>query len=98
MILIQAKLKIQENKESSFLESIQSLITLSQKEEGNISYQLVKSVQEINEFIMLEAWRDRAAIEKHNKSEHFQSFTSVAPNFMAAPLEVKIYHAEEMKA
>jgi quinol monooxygenase YgiN len=40
---------------------------------------------------------DFAAVERHNKSDHFTTFVGKAPQYLAAPLEVKFYDGKEIK-
>ncbi|MEM5010399.1 putative quinol monooxygenase [Niallia taxi] len=96
MFVIHAKMKLQEGKEAAFLEEVCTLVKASREEEGNISYQLVKSVEEENTFIMIEGWKDQAAIEQHNASSHFQGFVSKAGEYLAAPLEAEVFQAEKL--
>ena len=97
MFIIHAKMKLQEGKEAAFLEEVQALVKASQAEEGNVSYNLVKSVEEENTYLMIEGWKDQAAIESHNKSSHFQGFVAKAGEYLAAPLEAELYHAEKIE-
>ncbi|MGB8001352.1 MAG: putative quinol monooxygenase [Anaerobacillus sp.] len=97
MIITHAKLQINSAREEGFLEEVRSLIAKSREEEGNISYTLMKDVDEENVFTMVEIWEDFSAVERHNASEHFQAFVGKAPEYLVAPLEVKSYEGNELK-
>lgn len=43
---------------------------------------------------MVEAWKDMDAVKNHNQSDHFTAFMAKAPQYMAAPVDVKLYNAE----
>lgn len=47
------------------------LVARSQAEEGCLSYTLNRSLSDPRVHTMLEVWRDQAAIDAHNSSEHF---------------------------
>lgn len=96
MFIIHAKMQIQPGKVDSFLNEINELIKLSQAEEGNISYELMRSTSEENAFMMVEEWKDSEAIEVHNKSAHFNDFVAKAPEYFAAPMEVKVFQSEKI--
>lgn len=96
MIIIHAEFKIQEDKEQAFLEEIRPLLTASKAENGNITYDLMKSTENKCAYTMIEVWQDMMAVESHNKSEHFTSFVNKAPQFLAAPLDVKLYEGTEL--
>ena len=96
MIIIHAEFKIQKDKDQAFLEEIHPLLTASKAENGNVAYDLMKSTEKEYTFTMVEVWQDMMAVESHNKSEHFTSFVNKAPQFLAAPLDVKIYEGTEL--
>ncbi|MFC7784148.1 putative quinol monooxygenase [Rossellomorea sp. GCM10028870] len=96
MIIIHAEFQINPTKEQAFLEEIRPLVAASRAEEGNISYDLMKDTERESVYTMVEAWRDAAAVETHNASEHFSSFVGRAPEYLAAPLDVKIYEGNKV--
>ncbi|MGB3260749.1 putative quinol monooxygenase [Paenisporosarcina sp.] len=95
MILIHAGFQLQADKEQSFLEEIRTLITASRTEIGNVSYDLMKDTEKEYEYMMVEVWQDMNSVENHNKSDHFTSFANKAPQYLAAPLRMKIYEGNE---
>ncbi|MBR1457584.1 MAG: antibiotic biosynthesis monooxygenase [Oscillospiraceae bacterium] len=48
------------------------LVEKSQAEPGNICYTLNQSTSDPRVHSFLESWKDQAAIDAHNASEHFQ--------------------------
>ncbi|WP_371018364.1 putative quinol monooxygenase [Pseudalkalibacillus sp. JSM 102089] len=97
MIIIHAGLQINPAKEEEFLKEVTTLIEAARNEEGNISYTLSKEVEKENTYKMIEAYKDMAAVEAHNQSAHFQTFVGKAPEYLVAPLEVKLYDATEIQ-
>ncbi|AHV95414.1 putative quinol monooxygenase [Paenibacillus sabinae] len=95
MIIIHAKFYVNPEKREGFLAEVKPLIAESQAEEGNIYYDLYEQSEQKNVFIMVEAWRDSEAVKFHNATSHFTSFAGKAGEFLSAPLEVKLYNAEE---
>lgn len=96
MIIIHALLHVNPAREADFLAAAKPLVAATHEEEGNISYELYKSATEGNVYIMVEAWRDQAAVGAHNTSPHFTGFAAKAGEFLTAPLDVKVYTAEEL--
>ena len=47
------------------------LVEKSQAEAGNVSYTLNKSIADPRVHTFIEIWKDQAAIDAHNASEHF---------------------------
>ncbi|RLQ97447.1 putative quinol monooxygenase [Falsibacillus albus] len=97
MIVIHAKFQIHTDKEQSFLDVIRPLVTASRAEEGNISYDLMKDTEHDGIYTMVEVWEDMSVVESHNKSEHFTSFGSIAPEYLAAPMKVNVYDGKRLK-
>ncbi|MGP7816609.1 putative quinol monooxygenase [Niallia sp. 01092] len=96
MIIIHAVFKVNPEKRDGFLAEIKPLITGSQAEAGNISYQLYEEVDSANTFIMVESWKDEQAVKIHNQQPHFTNFVVKAEEFLIAPLEVTNYSAEKL--
>ncbi|WP_226673890.1 putative quinol monooxygenase [Rossellomorea aquimaris] len=97
MIIIHAEFKINPIQEQAFLEEIRPLVAASRAEAGNISYDLMKDTEREHVYTMVEVWKDSSAVESHNASEHFTSFVGRAPEYLAAPLDVKIYEGNKIE-
>lgn len=91
MIIIHAEMKVNPGLEAEFLVSIQELIESSRTEAGNVSYKLMKDVEQDNTYLMVEQWKDQEAVAAHNTSSHFQAFVATAPKYLTAPLHVQAY-------
>ena len=74
MMIINAKIKISEEKRDEYLKLMKHLVSESRKEEGVLFYSHYEDVQDRNTFIVVENYVDEAAIKSHNESEHLQMF------------------------
>lgn len=97
MIIIHAHLQIKPDQEQTFLEAAQTLLSATRAEEGNMSYDLMKSTEQDYHYTVVEIWKDLEATTIHNASEHFTAFTQKAPTFMAAPMDLKVFSGEPIK-
>ncbi|SDM99129.1 Quinol monooxygenase YgiN [Fictibacillus solisalsi] len=97
MIIIHAKMFVNPTKEEEFLEEVQQLISASQEEIGNVSYDLFKDTVEDSAYLMVEGWKDLEAVDAHNKSSHFTEFVGKAQNYLIRPLDVKVFNAQQVK-
>lgn len=89
MISIVAKFVVNAGEEENFLAIAEKLVKSSNQEKGCIEYALQKHLHQERTYCMLEKWKDQAAIDEHNKSEHF---TSLVPQIgKIATVEVDIY-------
>ncbi|MEC2057515.1 antibiotic biosynthesis monooxygenase [Peribacillus psychrosaccharolyticus] len=98
MIIIHAHLQVKPDQEQAFLEEGKILLSATRAEEGNISYDLMKSTEQEHHYTMVEVWKDVEATTLHNTSEHFTAFTQKAKTFMAAPMDLKVFSGEAVKA
>ena len=71
MIVLVVNFKIKEGKKEAFLDVIGRVIAGSQKEEGNIEYDLFADMEQPNEFVLLEKWKDQAALDFHKTTDHY---------------------------
>ncbi|MBP3041055.1 antibiotic biosynthesis monooxygenase [Bacillaceae bacterium Marseille-Q3522] len=95
MIVIHAYMEVKPEKTEGFLTFIQPLVQGSQKEAGNISYRFVQVVEIKNKFIMVEEWESALALEEHEKTPHFLSFTSQAEEYLLSPANVKKFTVQQ---
>ncbi len=78
MISIFAEFHLKPENIEEFLELVKPLIRASNEEAGCIKYELHKALNMDNTYMMVEEWKDQAAIDFHNQTEHF---TSIVPRF-----------------
>lgn len=97
MIIIHAGLKVNPERREQFLSEAKQLLAATHAEEGNLSYELYENAGEENAFMMIEKWRDAEAVSSHNTSPHFTGFAAKAGEFLTAPLDVKVFSAEQVK-
>ena len=76
MIIINAKIKVDENKREDYLQLMADLVEHSRQEKGNLFYHHYEDVSEANTFVVVENYKDENAVEEHNQSEHFQTICS----------------------
>ena len=71
MIKIIAKRLVREECIDDYLRMTAELISASQAEPGCVTYTLNRCAENPRLFCFIEIWKDQAAIEAHNTSEHF---------------------------
>jgi len=57
----------------------------SRKEPGNLRWDLLQDEEDPNLFRLYEVYRDKAALEEHQKQEHFLNWRKAVEPLMAAP-------------
>jgi quinol monooxygenase YgiN len=86
--VIVARLLVKEGKEADFLKIAQPLVEATNKEEGNLYYELYQSPRNSKIFIFYEEYVDDAAFEVHGNSEHFKKFAAAVPELVAEDMKV----------
>lgn len=71
MIKIVAVMKIKAEYVDTFKTLAKELVEKSRAEEGNISYSLNELIGDPATLTFIEVWKDQAAIDTHNATEHF---------------------------
>ncbi|MBQ3424287.1 MAG: antibiotic biosynthesis monooxygenase [Clostridia bacterium] len=71
MIKIVAVMKIKAEYVDTFKTLARELVEKSRAEEGNISYSLNELIGDPATLAFIEVWKDQAAIDTHNATEHF---------------------------
>ncbi|BBD89125.1 putative quinol monooxygenase [Staphylococcus caprae] len=90
MIIINAKLQIDENKRDDYLELMNELVQNSRQEEGNVFYHHYEDVNEKNVFVVVENYKDEHAVQAHNDSGHFQTFSQHIGDYVIKEPEINV--------
>lgn len=80
MILIIAKNHVKTDKLQDFETLASELVLKSSAEEGNVSYELFRELENPCLLTFVEKWRDEDAVEIHMNSSHFKA---IAPKLGA---------------
>ncbi|MCT1926457.1 putative quinol monooxygenase [Staphylococcus pasteuri] len=95
MMIINAKIKILEEKRDEYLKLMESLVEETRKEDGVLYYSHFEDVQERNTFVVVENYVDEAAINSHMESPHFQNFNNKVKEYVAEEPVIEI--AQQIK-
>ncbi len=69
------------------------LVEKTKLEQDCIEYNLFVDQENKSHFIFIEAWTDRAALDRHCQSEHFQRLVPEINQYQASPCHVLIMDA-----
>ncbi|MCE5090251.1 antibiotic biosynthesis monooxygenase [Staphylococcus devriesei] len=90
MIIINAKLKVNEAYREEYLELMKGLVDNARQEEGNTFYSHYEDVSERNTFVVVENYKDQEAVEAHNHSEHFKVFSENIGKYITEQPEIDV--------
>jgi quinol monooxygenase YgiN len=90
MISVIAKLPVKEGKMEEAISAFKELMTHVAKEEGTLSYTLNQGKSIPNTLVVMERYKDKAALDAHSSSPHFKAFLPKSAGFMAAKPEITV--------
>ena len=88
MIVLIAKSTVQEGKQEEFVRIAKKMVEETRKEEGCISYDLVKDETDDVVFCFIEKYKDEAALEAHRASAYFQTYVPMLGALRTKPSEL----------
>ncbi len=83
MIFITAKFRIQPEHADNWPEISRSFTESTRAEDGCLWFDWSRSLDDPNEYVLVEAFRDDDAGAAHVQSEHFKNATQELPNYLA---------------
>ncbi|MBN1085810.1 antibiotic biosynthesis monooxygenase [Erwinia aphidicola] len=84
-ILIVATFTAKAGKGDELFAVLNRCVAPSRLEEGNLHYDLYRSVENSDSFLFHETWKSAAAIELHESQPHFQALLAGVESLLAAP-------------
>ncbi|SDQ63731.1 putative quinol monooxygenase [Quadrisphaera sp. DSM 44207] len=83
MIFIVVKFPVRPERSDEWLDLVRPFTEATRAEPGNIFFEWSRSVDDPDEFVVVEAFQDDAA-QAHVSSDHFRDFVSWAPDVVSA--------------
>ncbi len=88
MIFIVTKNRARRKFADEWRSHVEDFTEATRAEPGNLFFDWYRSVDDPNEYLLVEAFRDRAAGEAHVNSEHFRAASVVLSELLAAVPEI----------
>lgn len=96
MIIVTAKMKVKQDFKSDFMVETEPLIENTRSENGCISYNLYNDIDDPNQLVMLEFWKDMDSLDAHMDTAHFKNFGNAISEYLADEIEIFKYEAQEV--
>ena len=90
MIGVVAKVPVKDGKADDVIELFKELMAPVADEEGTLLYTLNRDPANPNTIVILERYRDKAALDAHSSTPHFKALFSRMPEFLAGKPEISI--------
>lgn len=91
--IMHATMPIKPDAREDFLAALPGLVEASNAEEGVLSYSCYESVAQPNTFVMIEVYADKAGMDAHLASPHFQAAAPVLGKVLAGAPTLEYYEA-----
>jgi len=88
MIFIVVKFSIRPDVAEQWLARVAPFTTATRAEPGNVFFEWSRSVEKPNQFVLIEAFRNREAGEAHVHSEHFKAAMAWMPDAVSETPEI----------
>jgi quinol monooxygenase YgiN len=88
MIFIVTKNRARRKYADEWRERVEDFTAATRAEPGNLFFDWYRNVDDPTEYVLVEAFKDRAAGEAHVNSDHFQAATKVLSELLAAVPEI----------
>lgn len=82
MIFITARFSVRPEYADNWLEYVREFTEATRAEPGNLWFDWSRDLENPNEFVLIEAFRDGQAGIEHVQSEHFKTATQETPRFL----------------
>ncbi len=90
MISLIAKLPIKEGKMDEAISLFKELMKEVAKEEGTLSYTINRPQKDPNMLVVMERYKDKAALDFHSSTPHFKAFFAKSGALMAGRPELTV--------
>lgn len=88
MIFIAVKFSVRPEVAEQWLSRVAPFTSATRGEPGNVFFEWSKSVEKPNQFVLLEAFKDREAGEAHVNSDHFKAAMAWMPEMISEKPEI----------
>lgn len=86
-----AHMRAQEGKGAELGEALKGLIEPTRAEPGNISYELLASLEDDRDYIFIEEYQDGDALDAHMNSPHVAAAMAAMPDLVDGGLDLRTY-------
>ena len=90
MVSVIAKLPIKKGKVEEAIAAIKELMVQVAREEGTLQYTLNRDPSNPNTLMIMERYKDKAALDAHSSSPYFKEFFAKSREFIAGKPEITV--------
>jgi quinol monooxygenase YgiN len=94
MIVVVGRVRTDADKRAELVRIGQAVAGASRAEAGCITYRLYEDTELDNDFVFVEEWESREALQQHFATAHVADFMRAIPDTIVAPPDVKFHTIE----
>lgn len=91
-IYLTAIIKSKEEHQAEVLEVLQTMVTETRKEEANELYSLHQGIEDRNQFVFYEIWKNEEGLAQHNQQPYIQAFGTIVDEKLQEKPQIYITH------
>jgi quinol monooxygenase YgiN len=91
MIVVVGRVRTDVDKRDALVRVGQAVAKASRAESGCISYRLYEDTEIENDFVFVEEWENKEALQLHFATPHIRDFMQAIPATIVAPPDVKFH-------
>lgn len=91
MISVYAKCSVPKSNTEKFIKEATELVARSREEEGNVSYNLIRDIDNPAVFAFLEMWESKEVLDKHMRTKHFINFGKNLDELIDSPMSIAVH-------
>ena len=91
MLILHVYLHVKPEMLDSFLAATIENASNSRKEAGVVRFDVIQQSDDPTRLMLIEVYRDQAAIESHRQTAHYQVWAATAPGMLAEPRSRQMY-------
>lgn len=88
MMFIAVKFKVKPEHAERWMDVVHDFTEATRREDGNLWFEWSRSVEEPDEYVLLEAFKEDAA-EAHVNSDHFKAATKDLPGYLQETPQIR---------
>jgi quinol monooxygenase YgiN len=90
MLSVIAKIPIKEGKVEEAIRAFKELMVKVAGEQGTLSYTMNRADSSPNTLVIMERYRDKAALDAHSSSDYFKAFFAASRAFIGGKPEITV--------
>jgi quinol monooxygenase YgiN len=91
MIVVFAKCIVNDSHIKEFIDLASELVNETRKEEFYVSYELIRSIDNSNQFVFLEKWESKDTLDVHMNTRHFKSIVPELTKLIEGEMQVDMH-------